>query len=667
MSRVVLPLLILGFLGTTTPTAAESQPQPPVTTQQLKRMSLEELLDIQVTTVSKVPEQAMSVPAAVFVITGDDIRRSGATSIPEALRLAPGVQVARISAGVWAIGIRGFADRLARSVLVLIDGRAVYSPLFAGTYWESQDTLLADVDRIEIVRGPGGTLWGANAVNGIINIITKAARETQGLLVHAGGGSEDLAFGAVRYGATHGDASYRLYFKAFDRGPEFHADGADYDHWKAGQGGFRADWSLAQSRRLTLQGDFYDGRLGGRTTLTSLVPPFARRVDVNSPISGGNVLARFSGRAGARGDYQLQVYYDRTNRDEQPVGESRDTADVDFQETLRWSRHTLTVGAGYRLTSGRITAVAPSAFDPLTRTDNLYTAFAQDEIALVPDHWRLTVGSKFEHNDYSGFEMQPSVRILWSPNQVHGVWGAVTRAVRTPSRVETDYTTMALATTNPIPTFVRLVPDPDFESENMVATELGYRLHPHERVFVTASGFYNDFTHTLSTELMKAFVETTPLPVRLILPVTFSNGLHGSSYGGEITSDIRPFPWWRLTANYSYLQVVMTKNPGGRDVSQEQTYEGRIPRHQVQAGSSFDVKQWSIDYQFRRISKLASVSVPGYSASTIRAGWHPEPRLELAVVAQDLFADHHLEWPSGIPGGNIEIQRSIYASVTWRR
>jgi len=663
MSRVVLPFLILASISLTADVWAQTSA---ASTQELKRMSLAELLDLQVTTVSKVPEQASSVPAAVYVITGDDIRRSGATSIPEALRLAPGVQVARISAGAWAIGIRGFADRLARSVLVLIDGRAVYSPLFAGTYWESQDTVLGDIDRIEIVRGPGGTLWGANAVNGIINIITKASRATQGLLVQAGGGSEDRAFGTVRYGGTHGNASYRLYFKALDRGPEFHADGADYDSWHAGQGGFRADWSLAQSRQLTVQGDVYDARLGGRTVLTSFTPPFSQTLNVKAPISGGNVLSRLSGKSGSRGDYQVQVYYDRTNRDEQPVGESRDTADVDFQETLRWTRQTVTVGA-YRITSGRITAIAPSEFDPSTRTDHLYTAFAQDEIVLSPNRWRLTVGSKLEHNDYSGFEAQPSVRLLWSANESQSAWGAVTRAVRTPSRVETDYTTAALAGTTPIPTFVRLEPNPDFTSEDLVATELGYRVHPHQRVFVTASGFYNDFTNTLSTELLKAFVEVTPPPVRLILPVTFANGLHGNSYGGELTSDVRPYPWWRLTGNYSYVKVVMSKNPGGNDVSQEQTYEGRIPHHQVQASSSIDMGRWSIDYQFRHISPLASVKVPGYSASTLRAGWRPDPRLELAVVAQDLFDDHHLEWPSGGAGGNIEIQRSIYASVTWRR
>lgn len=636
------------------------------TTEELKRMSLQDLLGIEVTTVSRVPESTATVPAAVYVITGEDIRRSGATSIPEALRLAPGVQVARIGGGTWAIGIRGFADRLARSILVLIDGRAVYSPLFAGTYWENQDVLLEDVDRIEVIRGPGGTLWGANAVNGIINIITKTAKDTQGLYVDGGGGSEDRGFASARYGGGSGAMSYRGYFKTLDRGSEFHPDANDYDGWREAQGGFRADWSHANGRTLTLQGDAYDGRLGERPTLVSYTTPFASSFNVNAPVSGANVLARVGNSPTAASSYQLQAYYDRTNRNEEPVSEDRDTVDLDFQDTLhRWNRNTVSWGAGYRLTAGRISAVAPTAFLPPNRTDHLYTAFAQDQFEIVPKRWQLTLGSKFEHNDYSGFEMQPSARVLFTPDSVHTIWASVTRAVRTPSRVETDYTTTNLV--SPVgPVFVRLVPDSDFDSETLVAYELGYRLRPAQRLYLTASAFYNRLQDTLSTELLPSFVETTPPPARLILPVDFANGLHGNSQGIELTSDVRPAPWWRVTANYSYLFVAMSRNPGGRDVSQEHHYEGAIPRHQVQAGTSFDVLRWSFDWNFRYISQLPALSIPGYGASDIRAGWRLTPEWEIALVGQDLFDAHHLEWPSGA-GANIDIQRSVYARVTFRR
>lgn len=664
----IVSSLVRGCLAGTVAAILTTSIAAAQTTEDLRRMSLSDLLNIKVTTPSRMPEPAGTVPAAIFVITQEDIRRSGATSIPEALRLAPGVQVSRISAGTWSIGIRGFSDRLSRSMLVLIDGRAVYSPLFAGTYWETQDTVMTDIDRIEVIRGPGGTLWGANAVDGIINIITKATKDTQGLMVTAVAGSEDRAGGSVRYGGQVGDGTYRAYAKGFDRGPEFHPDGQNYDGWRAGQAGFRSDLTFSNSRALTIQGDAYDGRLGEHATLPLYTPPYSFSTNVNAPLSGGNVLARFSAPAGSKSDIQIQTYFDRTSRDEIPVAETRNTFDVDFQQTWRrWARQTAVWGAGYRVSGDSITAQAPTAFEPASRTDSLYTVFAQDEFVVVPDRWRVTAGAKLEHNDYSGFEVQPSVRALWTPASSTTFFAAITRAVRTPSRVETDYTTTSLVSAGALPTFVRLVPNPDFVAEKLVAYEIGYRGQPTSRVSVTVSTFYNRLTDTLSTELLTAFVENDGVnPRRLILPVDFANGLHGSSYGGELTADARPAPWWRLTANYSYLNVQMTKNPGSKDVSQERRYEGLIPHHTTQLGSSFDLsKAWSVDWLFRYVSALPAGPVPGYNASTLRLGWAVTPRLELSIVGQDLFASHHLEWPAPADGP-LQIQRSIYARVVWR-
>ena len=622
---------------------------------------------IEVTTVSREPEQAALVPAAVFVITQDDIRRSGARSIAEALRLAPGLQVARINGGTWAIGIRGFADRLARSMLVLIDGRAVYSPLFAGTYWEAQDTLLADIDRIEVIRGPGGTLWGANAVNGIINIVTKPAKATQGVFADAGGGSENRGFGGIRYGGASGSLNYRAYFKAFDHGPEFHADGNEFDGWRAGQGGFRADWTLANARSLTLQGDAYDGRLGERPTIALYTSPFTQSSNIDAAVSGSNVMMRLNGGTDPGRAYQLQMYYDRTNRHEIPVSEDRDTFDLDFQRTwARGLRNTLTWGGGYRVTSGRIAATPPSAFTPDRRTDNLFSGFVQDEFALVPDRWRVTLGSKFEHNDYSGVEVQPTARVLWTMDRTNTLFGAVTRAVRTPSRVETDYTVTSLVSPA-APTFVRLVPNPSFVAEKLVAYEAGYRTRPVEAVYITVSGFYNVLNDTLSTELLPSFVESEPPPARVILPVQFANGLHGHSQGVELTGDIRPAPWWRITGGYSYLDVVMTKDPGSQDVSQERRYEGLIPHHQLQLGSSTDVAGgWSFDWLFRYVSRLPASSVPDYATWNLRVGWTVARDVDLSIVGQDLWQAQHLEWAAGA-GSDAEVQRSVYARVSWRR
>jgi iron complex outermembrane receptor protein len=501
-------------------------------------------------------------------------------------------------------------------------------------------------------------------VNGIINIVTRAARDTQGLLVTAGGGTEDEAFGTVRYGGTAGRTSYRGYMKAFDRGPEFHADNNNYDSWKGGQAGFRLDRPSDGGRSLTVQGDAYDGRLGERSTVAFYTPPFSQTSNVAAPLSGGNVLARLSGRTGSTGDFQLQMYYDRTSRTEVPTGENHDTVDIDFQHNLkRWSRNAVVWGGGYRLLSSRITAVAPTAFAPNDRTDNLFSAFVQDEVALAPERFKLTLGSKFEHNSYSGFEAQPTARLLWTPDRVDSLFAAVTRAVRTPSRVETDYTTTSLVSAA-TPAFVRLLPDPGFEPEKLIAYELGYRARLGGRAYLTVSGFYNDFHDLLSTELLTPFVESDGSgPPRLILPVEFENRLHGNSHGVEATADVRPTAWWRLTGNYSYLDVAVTRDPGGQDVSQEANYEGAIPHHQARFGTSFDVQGgWSFDVLGRFVSALKAGPVPRYATADARAAWRATKSIELSLVGQDLFNNDHLEWPSGTP--SVGIARSVYGQIT---
>lgn len=650
------------FVAVLAAVSASAQTPSP---QDLKRLSLEELLRVEISTVSRVPEPSTSVPAAVFVLTPDDIRRSGATSLPEILRLVPGMQVAQQDAARYAIGIRGFADRLSRSMLVLIDGRAVYSPLFAGTYWEVQDTMLQDIERIEVIRGPGGTLWGANAVNGIVNIITKRAADTQGTLVTATAGSSLRGPVGIRYGGRAGaQGSFRAYAKAVDREPQFHADGAAYDTNDMVQGGFRADWTLGPSRSVTLQSDIYRAGLGQVVSETLTAPPFTQVSTRDADLSGGNLLARYGAHAFG-GDYQVQTYYDRTRRDERPVGETRDTLDVDFQQRRRaGTRHDIVWGAGYRVTRGRIRAVSPTAFVPDERTDNLYTAFAQDDYAVAPNRLRLIVGTKFEHNDYSGFEVQPSARTIWTIDSANTVFAAVTRAVRTPSRVETDYTTTSLAVAS-VPAFVRLLPNPAFVPEELTAYELGYRVRPVSRLYLTASSFINDLQHAESTELLPAVVESTPPPARVILPVMFANGLHGHSYGLELTSDIRPVSWWRATVNYAFLRIQMTRNPGSVDVSQERRDEGLSPHHQLQIGSSLDLPgRTSFDWFFHFNSQLPAGPVPAYGMSTLRFAWQPRPQLDVALIGENLQSGHHLEWPAGA-GGNVQIERRAHLTVTW--
>jgi iron complex outermembrane receptor protein len=646
-----MPLAVIVIVAATAADALSQTPSP----EELKRLSLEELLRVEITTVMRVPEPTTTIPAAVFVITQDDIRRSGATSLPEVLRLAPGVQVSQIDAARYAIGIRGFADRLARSMLVLVDGRAVYSPLFAGTYWEVQDTLLEDIERIEIIRGPGGTLWGANAVNGIINIVTKRAQDTHGTLVAGTVGSELRGPVSVRYGKGTGTTHFRMYGKAFDR-DGFSSD--EFDAWQMGQAGFRADWSLASSRTLMVQANAYRTELGQRVNTPLVTSPFNQVTIRDAGLSGLNALARFSAPAGG-GEYQFQTYYDRTSRDERPVAETRDTLDFDFQHRRRFARrHQLVWGAGYRVSSGRITSTLPTQFFPDDRTDNLFTAFAQDDFALMPDRLRLVFGTKVEHNAYSGFEIQPAARVMWTINSTHALFGSVTRAVRTPSRVETDYTTTSLS--NPaVPTFVRLLPNPEFVPEELTAYEAGYRIRPLASLYVTASGFFNHHQDTLSTEVLTPFVETTPPPPRVILPVMFRNGLHGNSHGVEVTGDYRPVSWWRWTGNYSLVRIQMTRDPGSTDV-QELRYERQTPQHQVYLQSSLELpKGFLLDWMFRYASELP---VPAYGTSDVRVAWAPNARLEIAFVGKNLHEPSHLEWAGGQP-----IPRSAYMTVTWRR
>ncbi len=632
----------------------------------LRALSMEDLVNIEVTTVSRTPETRTMVPAAVHVITEDEIRRSGAQSIPEILRLVPGMQVARIDSNKWAVGIRGFTERLSRSMLVMIDGRAVYSPLFAGTYWELQDTLLDDIDRIEIIRGPGGTLWGSNAVNGIVNIITKSAANTQGGVLKVGGGTMEQEFGSVRYGGKIGHSfHYRGYGKFFNRDAAFHHDGNNYDDWRMGRLGFRTDWTSASNRTLTFSGDFYTGAIGQFTTLTTYGAPFTQRIVNDSDVSGGNIVGRWQGPVGRTSDFKLQLYYDRTNRKEVTFRENRDTFDTDFQHTLGLTDSQRIVwGVGYRASSGRTDSVPAVRFIPANRTDHLFSFFAQDELRLATERVRVTLGSKFEHNGYSGLGVQPSARVVYAFSADHAMVFSVSRAVRTPSRLEHDLelTSQIAAPTLPVAAFLRIVPNREFDSEKLIAYEAGYRTRPANRLFLTASAFLNQHDDLLSTELKPAFFESNPPPNHAILPANWANGLHGNSYGLELTADVRLTERWRWTGFYSFLSVRLTPDHLGSDASQERLGEGNSPRHQSGFKSSMDLPaKLELDAMFRYVSSLPAPAIPPYTTVDLRLAWRPKAPLELSIVGRNLFDPQHPEF-----SGGVEIQRHVRGQMTWR-
>ncbi|MBI3851822.1 MAG: TonB-dependent receptor [Verrucomicrobia bacterium] len=615
----------------------ETLPPPSV----MKKLSVDELMDIDVTSVSKRPEKLSGTASAIQVITQEDIRRSGAASLPEALRLASNLEVAQVDSRQWAISARGFSSTTANKLLVLVDGRTVYTPLFSGVFWDAQDTLLEDVDRIEVISGPGATLWGANAVNGVVNIITKSAKDTQGLLVLGGGGTELRDFGGIRYGGTlSSNLYYRVYGKYFDRDSAVVPSGRDATNdWYKGQGGFRLDWDATEANLLTLQGDIYDGRIAQPGTAGDIA------------VAGGNVLGRWSHTVSEASDFKLQLYYDRTHRDiPGTFAEDLDTYDLDFQHRFPiGERNDIVWGLGYRLIEDDVGNTAALAFLPARLSRQWFSGFVQDEIALVRDRLHLTLGTKLEHNDYTGFEVQPSGRLAWNVTQHQTVWGAVSRAVRTPSRIDNDF----FAPGNP--PFTLLQGGTNFVSEELLAYELGYRIQPHPRLSLSLAAYYNDYDNLRSVEKVNP-----PAP----FPIVIANGQEGESYGAELTAEYRVTDWWRLRAGYTELRIHVRAKPGSTDTSNG-SGESHDPNHQVTVRSSWDLPgHLEFDAGFRYVSQIENQKVPAYEELEARLAWRPIPKLELSIVGQNLLHNHHPEF--GALASRQEIERSVYGKVTWR-
>ncbi len=632
----------------------------------LTEVSLEELMEIQVTSVSKLPEKRSTAAAALYVITGEDIDRSGVTSIPEALRMAPGVHVARIDSNKWAVSIRGFGGQFTNKLLVLMDGRSVYTPLFGGVFWDVQDTLLEDIDRIEVIRGPGGALWGANAVNGVINVITKSARETHGALVSGGGGSEERDFASFRYGGQlGGEFHYRLYGKYFDRDAGFNQNGKEFDDWSVGRLGFRSDWDLNPRDTLTVQGDLYDGEVG---ELLPSISATERRTD----LAGGNMLARWQHALQARSDFALQLYYDRTTRDDPTFKDDQDTADLDLQYRLPlFGNQELLWGAGYRLTADQFHGGSIVDLVPKSRENQLASAFVQDQIPLVGDSLKLTLGTKIERNDYTGFEVQPSGRMAWTPVDHHTLWGAVSRAVRTPSREEANLLVSADDPESGV-TF-ELLGNRHLHTEDLIAFETGYRAIPKRGLLFDVTGFYNVYDNLVTFETGPPVQRQTPRGEQTSVPIIAGNRMNGEVYGVEIAADWLPIEAWRLNASYSLLQVDLQMNPGSTDQSSIDQ-EKASPRHQAHFGSSLNLPgKLRLDLFLRYVDSLPIPTdhTPSYVTFDTRLAWLPWEFLDLSVTGQNLAQAHHKEFAGGTfagePfGGGTEVERGVYGKIRWR-
>jgi iron complex outermembrane recepter protein len=673
--RALATLVICVLLGQNATAQAAAGPEP--TTGDLKQLSLDDLMNVQVTSVAKEPQKLLQAAAAIQVITAEDIRRSGATSIPEALRLADNLEVAQINAHDWAISARGFNADLANKLLVLIDGRVVYTPLYGGVLWNVQDYLLQDIDRIEVISGPGGTLWGANAVNGVINIVTKSATATQGLYVSGGGGNQLREQEGLRYGTQMGDTAVRFYGKYTDYGDEATATGTNaQDGWHMARGGFRMDTQATSQDLLTLQGDLYngtedDGAIG------------------EAGQSGGNVLGRWTHTAASGASMSLQVYYDHTYLQD-PVAASPprppfytgfpaasltdnvDTDDVDFQYHFGWgARQSITWGLGYRATHEADFDVSLIQFTPPVLNQALYSGFLQDEIRLARDVY-FTIGSKLEHNDYTGYEAEPSGRLQWNLDTTQLLWAAVSRAVRTPSRYDHDLVVPSGLVDAPPPfqfPSAYLLGNPDFKAETLIAYEAGYRAALTQQLTGSLSIFYNDYSNLRSTTATSA-TPTYPYPY----PVYFRNNLEGDTYGAELSASYQVLDWWRLHLGYDLLRENIRVQPGAMDAT-DATNETADPQQQVKLRSSMDLPgNITLDAALRWVDELHINNgptsgpvvgvVPSYYELDSRLAWQLSRKLVLSLVGQNLLHEQHVEY--GFPSPTREqIVRSVFAKLTW--
>ncbi|MCX7087818.1 MAG: TonB-dependent receptor [Methylococcales bacterium] len=638
-------------------------------------LNIEDLVNVQVTSVSKKAQALSDAPAAIFVISNDDIKRSGVTSVPEALRMAPGVEVARINSNKWAISARGSNGSFANKLLVLIDGRSVYTPAFSGVYWDSQDVLMDDVERIEVIRGPGATLWGANAVNGVINIITKNSEHTQGGLLTAGGGTTETGFGSLRYGKKLGDDTYaRAYVKGLQRDEFKTPTGLDAgDAWNKQQGGFRLDSRLTDQDQLTVLGDIYRGRINQTQLVPTLAMPYYDPVAETQKISGWNVTSKLQHTFSSTSAYTLQFYYDRYSRSEYIQSETRDTLDVDFQHNFKLNeRQNFIWGLDYRYSHDDFGTSTWVSVTPSSRGVQLFSGFLQDEIMLIDETLWFTLGSKFEHNDYTGFEGQPTAKLMWTPAASHKLWASVSRAVRTPSRAESNVsihqlTVPASPQTVNMPVKVTINGNQNLQSEALIAYELGYRFTFNSKASLDVTAFYNDYSklrganHNVTPQLQGTYPNYY-LQQNLII----DNHYSGNTYGFEMAAIWQMMDWWRWDANYSFLET--NYSDGGNIL-------GTSPKHKASVRAGFiPMQDVNLDFWLRYVGDATALNtkasvayaIPHYLTLDMRLAWKPHESLELSVAGQNLLDDYHLEYIEENFVIPTEIARGVYGKVAWQ-
>ena len=652
-------------------------PEPPHG--DLTQVSIENLMNMEVTSASKKEQKLSSVAAAIFVITQEDIRRSGDTSIPDLLRMVPGLDVAQINGSTWAIGARGFNQQFSNKLLVMIDGRIVYTPYFAGVYWDTLDVPLEDIERIEVIRGPGGTIWGANAVNGVISIFTKKANETQGGLFTGGGGNVNQAFGTMQYGGKLKDeTAYRIYGKYFDEAEMPGLNGQNGgDGWHMLRSGFRTDSTLSPKDKLTVEGDLYIGREGEQGfVLPGVTAPGFAAVNEEIDLGAGSIESVWNHSYSEKSDSTLQVSFNRSRRDDPLEPETRDTVDLDYQHRVALSkRHDIVWGAGYDFTTDHIGGSLTVSFNPPSRTLQVFNGFLQDEIAVVSDRLYLTIGTKVEHNDYTGFAVMPSARARWSISDRHMVWAAVSRALRTPSRNDTNLVLNIGEFPGPHgPTLLRLLGNPDFQDEQLIAYEAGYRTMLSKRLSIDIATYFNQWRHVQSTEPGASFFETAPAPAHEVQTLVYENLVHGENHGFEIAANLKATDRWSLSLGYAPEETHMHTAPTSADTQTVPFLQGATQNWPIQLRSHVDLSSrlaWDLSAYFvdalDNQGPAGNVSVPSYTRLDTGLTWKLAERLSLSMAGQNLLKDHHLEFED-VDGSmqSGQIKRSAYVKFTWQ-
>jgi len=662
--RCVWVLVVAVSLSTSVAIAQTSQPD-------LTTASLEDLMNVEVTSASRREQRAADIPAAVYVITRDDIRRSGLTSVPELLRLAPGVEVARIDSSKWAVTIRGSNHRFSDKLLVLVDGRTVYTRQFSGVHWDTLNVMIEDIDRIEVVRGPGGAVWGANAVNGVINIITKSATETQGPAIRASLGNNDGRSVAARYGGTKDAMSYRVYVDSAQH-PHTMLDEstAGEDDWTALKVGTRLDWHRGEDR-VTAQADVARSDSNFRFNFPDgvVAPPLGWPLQLNpSDATRGSALARWTREAGNGRTFEAQGFFEITERDEGFQHYDSKTYDADLKYHARQGRHDLVSGVGFRETREHSDPTFALVFTPEPPPLRVFNLFVQDEVRTFGDRLRLTGGVKFEHETLSSWSVQPTGRALWSISDRQRVWGAASRAIRTPSVVNrfarVNFT--SFPSESGLPIVVSILGNPDYQSEETFSVEGGYRFE-RRPLSLDVSLFANHHDRLPTLEPLPPQVELTYGRPSILVASRFANLMEADTRGVEIAGRWSSAAWWRIDATYTYFRFTPHPDPASTAETNARD-DGNTPNHQwslrpaVTLGTRVDLNATVL-----RVGRIASLEVPAYTRADVRAEWKVTGRWSLVFAGQNLFGDPHAEFAGAeLATTPMLIPRQINGRLVWR-